>query len=76
MAARDIGSVNSAACREALSELRPDLVVVYGTRIIKRDTLASVAVPFINYHAGVNPKYRGQNGAYWARSNADPDHAG
>jgi len=32
--------------------------------------------PFINYHAGVNPKYRGQNGAYWARSNADADHAG
>ena len=76
IAVRDIGSVNSDACREALRELRPDVVVVYGTRIIKRDTLASVAAPFINYHAGVNPKYRGQNGAYWARSNADPAHAG
>jgi folate-dependent phosphoribosylglycinamide formyltransferase PurN len=76
IAIRDIGSVNSQACREALRELRPDVVVVYGTRIIKRETLTSVAVPFINYHAGVNPKYRGQNGAYWARSNADPDHAG
>jgi folate-dependent phosphoribosylglycinamide formyltransferase PurN len=76
MAARDIGSVNSDACRQALRELRPDVVVVYGTRIIKRDTLASVAAPFINYHAGVNPKYRGQNGAYWARSHADPGRAG
>ena len=62
----ELGSVP----RDALRELRPDVVVVYGTRIIKRATLRCVAAPFINYHAGVNPKYRGQNGAYWARSNA------
>ena len=73
---RDIGSVNSDACRAGLRELAPDVVVVYGTRIIKRATLSSVAAPFINYHAGVNPKYRGQNGAYWARSQSDPAHAG
>jgi folate-dependent phosphoribosylglycinamide formyltransferase PurN len=71
-----IRSVNAQACREALRKLRPDVVVVYGTRIIRRDTLACVTAPFINYHAGVNPKYRGQNGAYWARRNGDPDHAG
>jgi hypothetical protein len=73
---RAIGSVNSEACRAALRELDPRVVIVYGTRIIRRDTLASVPAPFINYHAGVNPKYRGQNGAYWARSNRDDVHAG
>ena len=76
LAVRDVGSVNSDACREALRALAPDVVVVYGTRIIKRATLACVTAPFINYHAGVNPKYRGQNGAYWARSQRDPAHAG
>jgi folate-dependent phosphoribosylglycinamide formyltransferase PurN len=76
IAVRRIGSVNSEACREVLRELRPDVVVVYGTRIIKPATLGCVPAPFINYHAGINPKYRGQNGAYWARSNADPAHAG
>ena len=75
-AVREIGSVNSQACRVALRELQPDVVVVYGTRIIRRETLACVRAPFINYHAGVNPKYRGQNGAYWARSQGDPAHAG
>ena len=54
----------------------PDVVVVYGTRIIKRQTLQCTSAPFINYHAGINPKYRGQNGAYWARSQRDPAHAG
>jgi len=76
VAVREVGSVNSQACRSALRELAPDVVVVYGTRIIKRATLECVTAPFINYHAGVNPKYRGQNGAYWARSQGDPAHAG
>jgi folate-dependent phosphoribosylglycinamide formyltransferase PurN len=72
----EIGSVNSDACRAALQALDPTVVVVYGTRILKRSTLQCVAAPFINYHAGINPKYRGQNGAYWARSNRDATHAG
>jgi folate-dependent phosphoribosylglycinamide formyltransferase PurN len=76
IAVRDIGSVNSQACRAALRELSPAVVVVYGTRIIKGETLRCVAAPFINYHAGINPKYRGQNGAYWARREGDPAHAG
>jgi folate-dependent phosphoribosylglycinamide formyltransferase PurN len=76
LSVREVSSVNTETCREALRELAPDVVVVYGTRIIKRETLRCVAAPFINYHAGVNPKYRGQNGAYWARSEGDPAHAG
>ncbi len=76
VARRAVGSVNSQACRAALRELQPKVVVVYGTRIIRRPTLQCIAAPFVNYHAGLNPKYRGQNGAYWARSNADAEHAG
>lgn len=71
-----IGSVNAQACRDVLQAIDPQVVVVYGTRILRRDTLRSVPVPFVNYHAGINPKYRGQNGAYWARSAGDPAHAG
>ncbi len=71
-----VGSVNAAACRDALAELRPDVVAVYGTRIIGRETLACVRAPFINYHAGINPKYRGQHPAYWALRAGDREHAG
>jgi hypothetical protein len=73
---QEIGSVDAPACRQALRQFRPDAVVVYGTRIIRWRTLGALAAPFINYHAGINPKYRGQNGAYWARSRADDAHAG
>jgi hypothetical protein len=73
---QEIGSVNAPAAHSALRRLAPDVVIVYGTRIIKWRTLGAVAAPFINYHAGINPKYRGQNGAYWARSQRDDAHAG
>jgi methionyl-tRNA formyltransferase len=73
---RHISSVNAKSCRDALRELKPDVVAVYGTRIIRRDTLRAVCAPFINYHAGINPKYRGQHPGYWALVNGDIEHAG
>ncbi len=73
---RQVTSVNSPECRRVLQQMKPDVVAVYGTRILKPDTLAAVSAPFINYHAGITPKYRGQNGAYWALRQRDPEHAG
>ena len=71
-----VGSVNSMACRAALAMLKPDVVVVFGTRIIGKETLEQIKVPLINFHSGINPKYRGQAGGYWALAMGDPDHAG
>jgi folate-dependent phosphoribosylglycinamide formyltransferase PurN len=73
---RQIGSVNSKACRDALRALQPRVIAVYGTRIIRRETLNATAAPFINYHAGINPKYRGQHPGYWALVNGDAENAG
>lgn len=73
---RFVGSVNSKACRDALRALQPRVVAVYGTRVIRRETLGAVSAPFINYHAGINPKYRGQHPGYWARVNGDAQNAG
>lgn len=71
-----IDSVNSGSCRQLLRELNPRVVAVYGTRIIGRGTLSSASAPFINYHAGITPKYRGQHPAYWALVAKDPQGAG
>ena len=64
------------AAHDALARLDPEVVAVYGTRILSRATLGAVAAPFINYHAGINPKYRGQHPAYWALAAGDKDNAG
>ena len=74
--AQHVGSVNSEACRAALAALRPAVVAVYGTRIIRLETLRAIAVPVLNYHAGINPKYRGQHPGYWALVNRDAENAG
>lgn len=71
-----VASVNSEAARDLLRRLAPDVVAVYSTRIIGAATLSCVEAPFINYHAGINPKYRGQHPGYWARACGDDDNCG
>lgn len=71
-----VPSVNTPECRALLASLNPAVVAVYGTRILKPSTLNAVAAPVINYHAGINPKYRGQHPGYWALAEGDAEHAG
>jgi len=71
-----VRSVNSMACRATLAILKPDVVLVIGTRIIVCETLRSITVPVINFHSGITPQYRGQAGGYWALASGDPENAG
>lgn len=73
---RHVPSVNSGESHAHLRALQPAVIAVYGTRIVRKETLAAIDAPFINYHAGLNPKYRGQSGAYWALRQGDAEHAG
>jgi folate-dependent phosphoribosylglycinamide formyltransferase PurN len=66
-----VPSVNSPECLAALARLRPRVILLLGTRIVDRQTLAAVAAPIINYHAGITPKYRGIHGGYWAKASGD-----
>ncbi len=71
-----VPSVNTAETRAALRALAPRVVVVHGTRILERETLASVAAPFINMHGGITPFCRGVHGGYWALVDGRSDLAG
>lgn len=71
-----VASVNSDEAREKLREISPRVVVINGTRIIKRETLNSVNARFINMHAGITPLYRGVHGAYWALAENKPELVG
>jgi folate-dependent phosphoribosylglycinamide formyltransferase PurN len=66
-----VTSVNSAETIARLRDLEPKVVLVVGTRIISRQVLSSVPAPFINYHDGITPKYRGIHGGYWAKAQGD-----
>ncbi len=71
-----VPSINALEAIVALQALRPDVVVVQGTRIIAKRVLQSVPAPFINMHAGITPRYRGVHGGYWALATNDAAHCG
>jgi len=71
-----VDSVNSEKTVCLLKKYNPDAVIVNGTRIICRDILSSVDVPFINGHMGITPRYRGVHGGYWALVNDDVFNCG
>ncbi|MEM7493637.1 MAG: formyl transferase [Pseudomonadota bacterium] len=72
----DVPSVNSDPCRERLKALNPKVVFVVSTRMIGRKTLGVIDAPFLNYHSGVNPAYRGMFGGYFALANGEPEYFG
>src|SRR5262249_45860604 len=72
----DVPSVNSPECVACLARLDPRVVLLLGTRIINRETLAAIKAPVINYHAGITPKYRGVHGGYWAKAEGDLENFG
>ena len=73
---REVPSVNGEDALSGLQSLKPDLVIVHGTRIISKKILQAVPCPFINIHAGITPRYRGSHGGYWALINNDPENCG
>ena len=63
---KKIDKLSSIKGREFLQGLKPDLLIVNGTRILSKKTLESVSAPFVNIHTGITPAYRGVHGGYWA----------
>lgn len=73
---RKVNSINDAKVAKLLTDLKPDLVLVKGTRIISKDILSSVTAPFVNMHVGITPLYRGVHGGYWSLATNDAANAG
>lgn len=71
-----VPSMNHARARALLAELAPRVVLVFGTRVLDRATLAATDARFINLHAGITPLYRGVHGGYWALHHRQPEHFG
>ncbi len=71
-----VPSVNSPECIAHLNRLAPRVILVVGTRIISQKVLGTFDSPFVNYHAGITPKYRGAHGGYWAKVEHDDANFG
>lgn len=72
----NVSSANGRDCLDLLSERKPDVVFLVGCRMLSKATLAAISCPVINYHSGINPKYRGLAGGWWARATGDHENYG
>ena len=71
-----VDNVNGPDCYALIDKLKPQIVIVNGTRILNRATLTKLNATVINTHQGITPGYRGAHGAYWALAQKDAAHCG
>ncbi|CDN48207.1 formyl transferase [Neorhizobium galegae] len=71
-----VASLNDPACHAAVTALNPAAIFTISCRILSPATLAAIPCPVINFHAGINPMYRGQMGGYWSRVEGDEKNFG
>lgn len=67
--------INNDTVIRQLQEIKPDLVLVHGTSLIKNKTLAGIPLA-LNLHWGLSPYYKGSYCTEWAMIHHDPYNIG
>jgi len=71
-----VSSHNNAECERLLEAEKPDIIVVYGTTILKPHIFTKPRLVTLNMHTGLSPHYRGDSTLFWPVFYDDPDHLG
>lgn len=56
--------------------LKPDIIAVFGTSLIRGPLLERGRLGIFNLHGGLSPHYRGADCTFWALYNGEPDQVG
>lgn len=70
---RYVHSVNGAEAQAALEEARADLILIYGTGLVKSEIYRLAGLGAINAHGGKIPGYRGIDTNLWAAYENHPE---
>lgn len=70
------GDINSANIVAEIIALQPDLLVCYGSSLVKSELLVRFERRFLNVHLGLSPYYRGSGTNVWPLINGDPSMVG
>ncbi|MDH3458238.1 MAG: formyltransferase family protein [Gemmatimonadota bacterium] len=71
-----VRSLNHESARQLIRDLDPDILVVHGAGILKRETFELARRVAINVHCGVLPEYRGHASTFWAIYRRDFENVG
>jgi methionyl-tRNA formyltransferase len=67
---------NDPAEIEAMRQLAPDVVLVFGTSLLSQSLIDAFAGNVINIHLGLSPYYRGAGTNFWPLVNREPEYCG
>lgn len=70
------GGCNEPAEVERMVAARPDVVLVFGTGILREPVLSAFGGRIINIHLGLSPYYRGAGTNFWPLVNREPEYVG
>lgn len=70
------GEINNKPIVKKIIEMNPDLIVCYGSSLIKSELLEKFKGKFINVHLGLSPHYRGSGTNIWPLINKEPEYIG
>jgi methionyl-tRNA formyltransferase len=72
----EVPHVNDRRVVELAQRLRPDIIAVFGTSLIKGSLLDMGRLGIVNLHGGLSPGYRGADCTFWALYNGEPEKVG
>ena len=70
------GGCNDVAAIAAMAALEPQVVLVFGTSLLKQPLIEAFAGRIINVHLGLSPYYRGAGTNFWPLVNGEPEYCG
>ncbi len=70
------GAINDANIVNEIINLNPDLLVCYGSSLIRSELITKFENKFLNVHLGLSPYYRGSGTNIWPLINNEPDMVG
>ena len=70
------GYVSTKKCLKEILSLGPDIIIVYGSSILKGEILKIFKKKILNVHLGLSPYYRGSGTNIFPFINNEPEFAG
>lgn len=71
-----VDDVNDEKCIEKVNAIHPDLILIYGTAILRKDTIEKLNTAIYNIHSSILPFYRNVHSDFWAFKANDYEHIG
>lgn len=72
----EVPHINHPDVVQLANELKPDLIAVFGTSLIRGELLQQDRLGIVNLHGGLSPEYRGADCTFWALYNKEPEKVG